>query len=44
MMVRDYKQFNTYEEAELACIDKLIEIRKKIKEDDDLISGELVGY
>jgi hypothetical protein len=28
MMVRDYKPFNTYEEADLACLDRLIEIVK----------------
>ena len=28
MIVRDYKPFNTYEEAELACLTKLIEIIK----------------
>ena len=29
MIVRDYKPFNTYEEAELACLKKLIEIVKQ---------------
>lgn len=29
MIVRDYKPFDKYEEAENACIDKLIEISKK---------------
>lgn len=28
-MVRDYKPFNTHEEAELACLRKLIEIVKE---------------
>ena len=34
----------TYEEAELACLDKLIEIVKKIKENDDMVSADIVGY
>ena len=29
MLVRDYKPFETYEEAELACLKKLIEIVKQ---------------
>ena len=29
MIVRDYKPFNTYEEAELECLKKLIEIVKQ---------------
>ena len=35
---------NSYEEAESACLDKLIEIAKKIKENDDMISSDIVGY
>jgi len=35
---------STYEEAELACLKKLIEVAKKIKENDDLTSSDIVGY
>jgi hypothetical protein len=31
-ITNEYKRLNTYEEAELACIDKLIEIVKEAKE------------
>ena len=37
-------RFYSYEEAESACLDKLIEIAKKIKENDDMISSDIVGY
>ena len=34
----------TYEEAELACLRKLIEIVKQQKLNHDLMSGDIVGY
>ena len=37
-------RFYSYEEAESACLNKLIEIAKKIKENDDMISSDIVGY
>jgi hypothetical protein len=38
-----YRHFKTYEEAELACLQKLIEIAEEIKENDDMISYDIVG-
>ena len=37
-------KFNTYEEAELACLKKLVELVEKIKEDDEMRSADIVGY
>ena len=36
--------FDTYGEAELACLRKLIEIIKQQKLNHDLMSGDIVGY
>ncbi len=39
-----YEDENSYEEAELACLKKLIEIVKQQKLNHDLMSGDIVGY
>ena len=38
------EQWKKHEEAELACLKKLIEIVEKQKENDDMVSSDNVGY